>query len=556
MLKGLHIENYLLINNLNIDFSNQLNIITGETGAGKSILLGAISLLLGGKADSNIAKDKTKKVILEAVFDATKLNNSLDVLFKEEDIEFDNELTIRRVFSTSGKSKLYVNEEPVTMGFLRSISEKLMDIHSQHQTTSLSNRDFQIGVLDSIAENLPLQREYTIEFDNFRRAELELSKLIKQADDAQKDQEYLQFQYNQLIDAKLSAEEFEQMEQRYQFLSNAQLISENLYEIVNTISQNDNSILTSLHNVRSSIARISDYIPDGTDFTERLESVTIELKDIDNCCQDLLGGISGDPMELEFISTRLDTINSLQMKHKVSSVSELIDIREKYKMQLDLISNFDENIKTSKNAVTESLERSTAIARKLSEKRSNATDKLETFVVGVLANLGMINSILRVSITPCKDLNKYGLDDVEFLFSANKGVECESIAKVASGGEKSRLMLALKALISSTQDMPTIIFDEIDTGVSGKVADKMGEIIMQMSKNRQIINITHLPQVAAKGETHLFVYKQDTDNETVTNIRKLSYEERVNEIASMLSGEKTTQSAIAQAQELLDSRVD
>ena len=553
MLKELHIENYLLINKLDIDFSNKLNIITGETGAGKSILLGAISLLLGGKAEGNIAKDKTKKVVLEAVFDVSKLIGSFEAIFAEEDIEIDSELIIRRVVAVSGKSKFYVNEEPVTQGFIRSISEKLMDIHSQHQTLLLGNSEFQIGALDSIADNHALLKDYSEEFDGLRKKEQVLSGLVKQADEAAKNQEYVQFQFTQLDDAKLSVDEFGELEQRFQFLSNAQLISENLYEAVNLISQQDNSILSNIHNIRNSFSKIIEFIPDGADFAERLESVAIELKDIDGGCQAVLDGISGDPTELEFVSSRLDLINSLQMKHRVSSVGELVEIREGLKAQLELIDNYDENIKMAKDAVAKSLERTTQIANNLSQKRAKSTTKLEKFVVDILNNLGMVNSVLKVSMTACKQLNKYGLDDVEFLFSANKGVECEAISKVASGGEMSRLMLALKALISSTQDMPTIIFDEIDTGVSGKVADKMGEIIMQMSKNRQIINITHLPQVAAKGETHLFVYKQDTELETVTNIRKLSYEERVGEIASMLSGEKTTQSAIAQAQELLDS---
>lgn len=551
MLKELYIENYLLINELDISFSRNLNIITGETGAGKSILLGAISMIMGGKSDSGIAKDKEKKTVLEGTFDVTEMKSVLEPYFKEEEIDFDQEMVIRRVISTTGKSKFFVNQEPVSMSFLRSIGNHLIDIHSQHQTLLLGSIDFQISVLDSVAKNTANLVKYENIYAELKKAENELLKLIKLSKQSKDDEEYLTFQYNQLESAKLSIEEFEQMEAQYQILSNSQMISENMYSAVNEISQQDNSILQALGNTKSYISKIVEYVPSAGDYIDRLDSVIIELKDINRECETILDSISNNPNELDRIALYLDTLNSLLMKHKVSSITELIDIRDSYKRKLDLIGDFETNIAEAEKRVLQITQESYVIAEKLSTNRNNAKDKLEHFVIDVLKNLGMPNSVLSVSISKESHLTKHGIDNVEFLFSANKGIQCESITKVASGGEMSRLMLALKALMSSSQNMATLIFDEIDSGVSGQVADKMGEIIMNMANNRQIVNITHLPQVAAKGDTHLFVYKEHTETESVTNIKKLTIEERIQEIASMLSGEKMTNSAIAQAKELL-----
>lgn len=551
MLKQLHIENYILISHLDIALSENLNIITGETGAGKSILLGAISLIMGGKADVAVLKDKSKKSILEAVFNATELKDVLKPIFQQEDIEFESEMTIRRVIAPTGKSKFFVNEEPVSIGFLRSVGELLIDIHSQHQTLLLGSIDFQIGVLDSIANNSTNIEKYSAAYAELKKAESKLVELNNLSLQSKSDEDYLTFQYNQLRDAKLSADEFEQMNTRYQFLANAQMISENMFEAVNVLSQEDNSLLSKISSVKSAIAKVAEFVPNSEDYLSRIESVYIEMKDINSECESVLENVSGDPAELEHISAKLDNINSLQMKHKVSSVEELIELMNGFEEKLDLIGNFDMRISEAENLVKQCSEKAFEIAEKLSENRLKSRAKLEDFVVGMLNNLGMPNSALQVCVDRGESLTKYGIDKVEFLFSANKGVKCEPISKVASGGEMSRLMLSLKALISSSHNMPTLIFDEIDSGVSGKVADKMGEIIMDMASKRQIINITHLPQVAAKGDTHLFVYKEHGDTETVTNIRKLTAAERVTEIASMLSGEKTTESAISQAQELL-----
>ncbi len=551
MICELHIENYLLINKLDIDLSSQLNIITGETGAGKSILLGAVSLLLGSKGDSSALKDKTKKCIIEAVFDVQKLGGDLKEIFEQEDIEFSENMSIRRIISTNGKSKYFVNEEPTTASTVKRIGEKVVDIHSQHQTLLLGDSDFQLSIVDAVSENSDLLEKYSELYANYKDAIEQQKKLIEEAERSKRDEQYLRFLYTELSDAKLSVDEYYEMQQQFSLLDNSQMISEKIFSLVSNFTENEDSILSKLATHKSDMYKIANLVPNGESYAERLESLFIEAKDIASECQSVLDKINNDPQLLEKLTQKLDLITTLQVKHSVGSIEELIVVFDDIKQKLSVIDNFDEALSLANIRVEESYKEAYALAEKISSKRKANCESLQNFVCDILADLGMQNSKLIVEVRQSTTLNKKGFDDVEFLFSANKGMPCEAISKVASGGEMSRLMLSLKALLSNYSNMPTLIFDEIDTGVSGKVADKMGEIIYRMSQQRQIINITHLPQIAAKGNTHFFVYKEHLSDESITNIKQLSDEERIKEIAQMISGEQLTDWAMAQAKELL-----
>lgn len=551
MLSSLHIENYLLINNLDIELSPDLNIITGETGAGKSIILGAVQLLIGGKSDVSVLKNQSKNCIIEASFDIKEAPNSVKQIFEENDIDFEPIITIRRIITPLGKSKAYINDMPILLNVLKSVGEHLIDIHSQHQTLLLGDNNFQTEVLDAISSPKELIEDYNLHYIEYLNKKAIVTSLKESMQKAKHDQDYLRFQYDQLEDAKLVPNEKEDLEQEFKMLNNSQLVTETLLSCLSYLNDDENSILPILNRVNSSISKISEYIKGGDNLKERLHSVYIELKENHREIESLSESISNDPEKLNQISLRLDLINSLELKHKVNSVDELIVIREKYKKELSIIDNFDDVLASALNDMESVYKKAKLIASKISSNRKSHAKELENNVVTILNDLGIPNSKLIVDITDNETLSKTGLNTIQFLFSANKGIACEKIDKVASGGEMSRLMLSLKAIVSKHRYMPTLIFDEIDTGVSGKVADKMGEIIVKLSKNIQIINITHLAQIAAKGDTHLFVYKEHLKDESITNIKLLSQQERVEQIAMMISGSELTSSAILQAKELL-----
>ena len=548
MITKLHIENYILIDFLDIDFQEGLNIITGETGAGKSILLGAIGLLLGNRADSSAAKSGSNCVI-EAVFSLKGYD--LQSLFDELELEYDDETIIRRVISSSGKSRAYINDLPVQLSTLKTVGEKLIDIHSQHQTLLLGDNHFQMEVIDCVSDTGTLTEQYAEIYAETQRLKNRLEELFTEASQAKRDEDYLRYQYEQLDKARLKPGEQEELEQRQQILAHASEIKEVLSSASCILNENDNSVLVSLKSVLNSLSRLENVSPKAGELASRLETAFYELKDIEAELSSLSESIDTDPQTLEETEQRLDLFYSLEQKHHANSLEELIAIRDEIEAKLQVIDNSDTRIEKCNALLKQKEEQAYALARELSSRRSKAIPRIESHIISLLAGLGMADARIKIILTQGDTLLPNGIDTVAFTFSANKGEKLEKIDKVASGGEMSRLMLALKSLIAEHKSLPTIIFDEIDTGVSGNVADKMGEIMERLGHNRQIINITHLPQVASKGKHHFWVYKTADKDTTRTVIKKLSDEERISQIAAMLSGSNVTEAALAQAKELL-----
>ena len=551
MISKLHIENYILIDSLDIDFESSLNTVTGETGAGKSILLGAIALLLGGRGDASLIKKGAKNLIIEAEFQIDSIKDIITPFFDAEDIDYTSEIVIRRVISESGKSKNYLNEMPVTQAFLKEIAFFLVDIHSQHQTLLLSNQSFQTNIVDGVASTKSKVASYKQIFSEIKLLKNQIKDLKEENERAKRDRDYIQYQYDQLFDANLSEDEKEELEAERDILANAATIGDALYKSNVLLYDGDENVINSLQSVNSAISKIGSYLPNGEELVERLNSVLIEVKDINSEFENLASNIEDNPQRLLEVETRLDILNSLEQKHNVSSVNELIELRESFSSKLVTLDSIDEELigLESRVAKLETLGWEKAlIIRKL---RCGYADKLASSIVKNLNKLGMPNATIKVDIAPRESLGEDGADNITFLFSANDVTSLEKIDKVASGGEMSRLMLSLKAISSEGGAMPTIIFDEIDTGVSGKVADQMGNIIEKLAQNIQIINITHLPQVACKGDHHFYVYKEHNDGQSRSHIMKLSEEQRIKEIAVMLSGSNLTDAALAQAKMLL-----
>lgn len=552
MITQLHIENYVLIDSLDIKFEEGLNIITGQTGAGKSILLGAIGLLLGAKADGAIVKGGAQCVI-EAEFEFE--DNYLKPLFEEFDVDYQSATTFRRVVSSAGKSRSFINDIPVPLTTLKAIGGALIDIHSQHQTLLLGNNHFQMEVVDCVAGSEPILEEYQKLYATVKEHRAALELLEQEAQSSRRDEEYLRFQYSQLQDARLVPMEKEELEAREAMLSNATQIKEALWGSNLLLSGSDESqpaaALASIKGVINNLEHISNHSTEVAALLERVESAYYELQDIDTELGAISEGIDADPRSLEKLQSRLDLIYSLEQKHHLEGTDALIALRDSLAHKLSLIENSDEQISEAKTLLKKSSDAAFALAKKLSTNRSKALKPIEKHIVDLLEQLGMAGSRITIELTPAGDLMLDGTDTIRFLFSANKGMPLEKIDKVASGGEMSRLMLALKSLMAEHKSLPTIVFDEIDTGVSGSVADKMGEIMERLGMQKQIINITHLPQVASKGSHHYYVYKYDTADGAATMISKLSFEERVDQIASMLSASSVTEAAKAQARELL-----
>ncbi len=552
MLRELKVENYLIIDNLEIEFSSGLNTITGETGAGKSIILGAINLLFGARADQSTLRSKDKKCVVEAVFVGLEQNQKLAELLSQAEIEQEGELTIRRVISQSIKSKYFVNQEPVNQSFVKELGALVVDIHSQHQTLLLGSSDFQVGVLDRVADNGGILAKYQSAYTKYISSLKELESLKAEAHKETQQQEYITFQYNQLSDAKLEMGQQQHLEERYSILANAQTISQSIQAVLYHINDSEESVISKLNIVKGSLNSISDFVGEAQEYRNRVESAILELKDICYECGALGGDIDQSSGELESISQRLDSLSSLCVKFGVVSADELIALRDQYQSQLDAIGDFDSAIHRAQQTVSANFEEAVRLAKEISQRRQSVCGEVEKFIVASLANLGMTNSRLVVEISSSDTLLPLGIDLVEFLFSANLGKSPESISKVASGGEMSRLMLALKSLISKHSDMQTLVFDEIDSGVSGRVADEMGQIINSMSSTRQIINITHLPQIAAKGDTHFVVSKVHSGDTTTSSIDKLTSQQRIEEIAKMLSGSTISEHARDQAKLMLE----
>lgn len=550
MLQSLSVENYALIEKLEIEFKSGLNIITGETGAGKSILLGALGLILGQRADTSALKDNEKNCVIEGIFDIEKMN--LKAFFEENDIDFEKQTAVRRIITPSGKSRAYINDIPVNLTTLRDLGLKLIDIHSQHETLHLSNHQFQLNVVDVVAGNSDLLTNYQQKFSSYKKEEQKLQQLIDEQKKNANDFDYYSFQFQQLHDAKLVDGEQQALEEEERELSNAEAIKSELQFCSEAISEAEGSVLTILKNCHQSLKRIKEVFHRSEALLERIDSTTIELKDISQEIQDLNEKIEMNPERLATVKERLDLIYSLQQKHRVTSIFELIELRNSLDKKISQISNSEEQIAAQRQLTDELLLKLREQASLLSEKRKAVSEKIAEYIATQLGELGMPFAKFKIDYLE-SELTNTGFDKIEFLFSANKQLSFQDVAKVASGGEMSRLMLSIKTLLAKQGDLPTIIFDEIDTGVSGEVADKMGGIIKDVSQDIQIINITHLPQIASKGDYHFFVYKESDDNSTSTQIKMLSKEERITEIAKMLSGQNLTPAAIQNAKALLKS---
>lgn len=548
MLQSLSVENYALIDKLNIEFKQGLNIITGETGAGKSILLGALGLILGQRADTSTLKNPEKSCIIEGIFDIEKMN--LAQFFEENDIEYDKQAAIRRLITPSGKSRAFINDTPVNLTTLRDFGLMLIDIHSQHETLLISNHHFQLNVMDVVAGCNALLLKYQQTFASYKKEYKKLQDLIEEQKKSSADFDYYTFQHQQLVDAKLAEGEQKALEEEEKELSNAETIKTELQFCSEAISESDMAIIHTLKNCQQSVRRIKDVFIKSQSILERLDSVAIEIKDISNEIESFNEKVEVNPERLQQVKERLDLLYTLQQKHRVSSVAELISLRDELESKLSLISNFDEQIEKQRTLTSTLHAETKALAIQLSEKRKSVTEQIHSYIEHQLSELGMPHAKVQIDINET-ELTNTGIDKVGFLFSANKLLPLQDVAKVASGGEMSRLMLSIKTLLAKKGDLPTIIFDEIDTGVSGEVADKMGSIIKEVSQNIQVINITHLPQIASKGDYHFFVYKETGDAATSTQIKLLNAQERITEIAKMLSGKNLTDAAIKNAKALL-----
>lgn len=549
MLKSIYIQNYALINELGIDFNEGLNIITGETGAGKSILLGALSLILGQRADTSVLKDKSKKCFVEAKFQIKKYK--IKDFFSRNDLDYDDLTSVRREIGNNGKSRAFINDTPVNLSILKELSSNLVDIHSQHENLLLGDDHFQLSLVDSFANHPILLENYQNKFNDFNKLLLEYSKLIKNADKAKTDLDYLQFQFNQLESAKLVDGEQTEIELELEQLNHAEEIKLNLSNSFQLLSGEDASIISNLNQTKNFIDSISKYIKEGNELLNRIESTYIELQDISSEIDLINESIAHDPARIEFIRERLDNIYSLQQKHNVSTISELINIKDELEQKIHLINSYDFETDKVKKQLDNLREELLLRANEISSNRAIIIPVIESKVVDMLHLLGIPNAEFKVEQVPSDEFLPTGKETIRFLFSANKNISLEELSRVASGGEMSRLMLSIKSLIVETTTLPTIIFDEIDSGTSGEIADKMGVIIKRMSENIQVINITHLPQIASKGDYHYLVYKEDNHETTNTFIKLLTQEERVDEIAKMLSGEALTEAAIQNAKVFL-----
>ena len=545
MLNSLHIENYVLIKKLDLNFESGFSVITGQTGAGKSILLGALNLVLGARADLKSIKEGAEKCIIEAVFDIANYN--IKDFFEENDLDYSTECILRREVSTSGKSRLFINDTPVNASILRSLADQLIDIHSQHENLLLRDNNFQLSVLDITAKNQELLNNYK----NLYRSHLQISKTIETLEEelskGKEELDYLQFQFNQLEESKLVESEDTDIETELTILEHANDIKHALLEAENTLST-DNGVLAMLKSIENTLSSVSKYSTYCEELASRVSSCTIELKDIASELYNESEKVDSDPERLEYLTERRDLIYFLCQKHRVKTVTELIEIRDELEQKISLIDNSDEEIEKLKQERDNIYQNLLAEADKISQKRKTQALEIEKSLVEQLSALGMPNCEVKFEITPHNAPTSTGIDKVELLFSSNKNKSPQPIDKTASGGEISRVMLCLKYLLANSTSLPTLIFDEIDTGISGEAADLTAKMLKKMSANVQIISISHLPQIAAKASTHYFVEKSGESETTVT---RLNTEERVTAIARMLSGSTLSDAAIKNAQALL-----
>ncbi len=550
MLTQLYIKNFTLIDELNVDFHPGFSVITGETGAGKSIILGALGLLLGNRADVKTIKEGTQRCIVEGHFDITLY--ALEQFFFENDIDFVGEdCILRREVNSNGKSRAFINDTPVGLNLMKELGEQLIDIHSQHQNLLLQKQDFQLSVVDIIAKNQSLLTQCKKEYAEYNDSKSKLQRAKQSIEESKTNIDFIRFQYNELAALNLQVGEEESLEQQSKTMQHSEDIKSSLYEVDSNLSDESTGIITRLYRSLSAIKSIADVLPQAEDITERLDNTYIELKDISSEVSDMLENIEYDPQELERINNRLDAIYTLQQKHHVNSVEELVRLQEDYKATLDNVENSDVALEELENSMKESLTKVSKTADELTKKRKASIKTIVSDIAERLKALALPNVSFNINIKK-KEISSNGCDDVEFLFSANPGTPLRPISEIASGGEIARVMLSLKAMLSGAVKLPTIIFDEIDTGVSGRIAEQMAVIMKEMGhSDRQVISITHLPQIAAQGSNHYKVYKEQDNNETHSHLTHLTDDERIQEIAQMLSGSNVTEAAINNAKELL-----
>jgi DNA repair protein RecN (Recombination protein N) len=549
VLKSLSIKNYALIDSLSIDFNSELNILTGETGAGKSILLGAIGLIIGQRADLSVLRDKGEKCTAEGLFDVRNYN--LQSFFEENELDFDDIAILRREITPQGKSRAFINDTPVNVKVLHDLGLKLIDIHSQHQNLDLNEKSFQLRIVDVVADNGELLKTYSIAYKTYLSIQEKLNETMLLAAQSKKDLDYYEFQFQQLYEAKLNLGEQAELELLLETLTHAEEIRSVFGQAYQALSEEERSVLAVLKENLNNIGKLRVVLPEAEQIFTRLESVYLELKDIASESLAIEDRTENNPEKIDLTNQRLDLIYSLQQKHRVASIPELLEIQADFGAKIQLVTSYDQEIERLKEEIAHTKVILQNLADEISLRRRSVAPTIENKVIDILRNVGIANAALQLKFGQLGEFSVSGLDDVSFMFSANKNQDLQEIARIASGGEMSRLMLAIKTLITDARSLPTIVFDEIDTGVSGEVAVKMGQILEQMSKTVQVLNITHLPQIAAKGNHHYKVYKFDQNDQTFTSIKKLSDEERVEEIAQMLSGENYSSTALETARELL-----
>lgn len=552
MLKHLTINNYALIDSLSIGFDDGFSAITGETGAGKSILLGALGFVLGERSDSSIMLDESKKCVVEALFVAD--NERFKPFFEANDLDFDEELILRRELTPAKKSRAFVNDTPVTIQQLKELGSQLVDIHSQHDSLLLTNPDFQLKLIDDAADNNTLLIEYQEVYREYIALRNELKTLREMAQKNVAENDFLAYQLDELVKADLQEGEYDEVKQRLELLENAEEVKTLLAQSTNLLQDSEMPILDQLNELKSNVEHLKRYIPDAEQYLERIESTRIELKDIAHDLDSMQDSTQFDDVSLNELQERFDLIQRLMLKHRVSDYADLLDIRQDLKQKVDAFDNIDEQINKKEQDLKLCLKQLSQVADKLSVRRKKVKASFEHSVTEILRQLKMPHAVFVIEISELPEKNNYsetGKDKVRFLFSANKGISPDEMSRVASGGELSRLMLAIKAVAANNNYIPTLIFDEIDTGVSGEVASKLGDIMQKMGESLQIISITHLPQIASKAKNHFFVYKDESENKTRSCIKQLADNERVAEIAKMLSNDKVTPEAIKAAEVLV-----
>lgn len=550
MLRSLHVKNYALIDELHIDFEAGFSVITGETGAGKSIILGAINLLLGQRADVKTIRIGEDKCVLEAVFSIKNYN--FKPFFDENNIDYDDECILRREIKTSGKSRAFINDTPVSIATLKELGEQLIDIHSQHQNLLLNEEGFQLNVLDLISGNATLLGEYQEAYRAWKEKQKELKSLQELAEQNKADEDYIRFQLDQFAEASLKKGEKEELEQESEMLENAEDIKSSLFKLNQLLDADEVGLLSVMREVTQELSNLSSVYASAEDLAKRMSSALIEVKDISKEISYQSDNVVYDPERLQEVSNRLNVIYTLEQKYHVQTVEELLEIEQGFAEKMEAITSYDDQIAELENKNQKLFVVAKKLAEKLTVSRAHAAKKVEQELSQRLLPLGMPNVRFSIEISHRDTLGLHGEDSVVFLFSANKNGMLQNITSVASGGEIARVMLSIKAMVAGAVKLPTIIFDEIDTGVSGEIADRMADMMKEMGGlDRQVISITHLPQIAARGASHFKVYKQDNEHETISNIKKLNEKERIEEIAHMLSGATITEAALSNAKALL-----